>query len=76
MAATTGTPRFTATGCWSACARLFPKAAFAADARRAALAKSLTPANIAQEVKYLNAEGRTSFERPYGLPGCCNSPPS
>lgn len=47
-------------------ARLFPKAAFAGDARRA-LAKSLTPANIAQEVKYVNADGRTSFERPYGL---------
>src|SRR5947209_18635970 len=46
--------------------RLFPQAAFAPDARRA-LAQSLTPANIAQEVKYLNAEGRSSFERPYGL---------
>jgi len=47
-------------------ARLFPQAAFAAEARRA-VAQSLTPANIAQEVKYLNADGRTSFERPYGL---------
>ena len=46
--------------------RLFPKADFVPDARRA-LDQSLTPANIAQEVKYLNAEGRTSFERPYGL---------
>ena len=46
--------------------RLFPQAPFAAEAR-AALARSLTPANIAQEVKYLNAEGRTAFERPYGL---------
>ena len=46
--------------------RLFPQAPFAAEARRA-LAQSLTAANIAQEVKYLNAEGRTSFERPYGL---------
>jgi hypothetical protein len=46
--------------------RLFPKAPFASDARRA-LAQSFTPANIAQEVKYLNAEGRGSFERPYGL---------
>jgi hypothetical protein len=46
--------------------RLFPDAAFAAEARRA-LAESLTPANIAQEVKYLEADGRTSFERPYGL---------
>jgi len=47
-------------------ARLFPQAAFAPEARRA-VAQSLTPANIAQEVKYLNADGRTSFERPYGL---------
>jgi hypothetical protein len=47
-------------------ARLFPQAPFAAEARRA-LARSLTPANIAQEVKYLNAEGRNGFERPYGL---------
>jgi hypothetical protein len=46
--------------------RLFPTAPFAADARRA-LAQSLTPANIAAEVKYLNAEGRGPFERPYGL---------
>src|SRR5215472_3682621 len=46
--------------------RLFPAAPFAADARRA-IAQSLTPANIAQEVKYLAAEGRNTFERPYGL---------
>ena len=46
--------------------RLFPQAAFAGQAR-SALAKSLTPAHIAQEVRYLNAEGRSSFERPYGL---------
>lgn len=46
--------------------RLFPDAPFAADARQS-LAQSLTAANIAQEVKYLNAEGRSSFERPYGL---------
>src|SRR5271157_4123905 len=46
--------------------RLFPQAPFAAEAREA-LARSLTPANIAQEVKYLNSEGRTAFERPYGL---------
>jgi hypothetical protein len=46
--------------------RLFPQAPFAADARRG-LAQSFTPANIAQEVKYLNADGRSSFERPYGL---------
>ena len=47
-------------------ARLFPQAPFAAQAR-AAVAQSLTPENIAREVKYLNEEGRTSFERPYGL---------
>jgi Protein of unknown function (DUF2891) len=47
-------------------ARLFPNAAFATDARRA-VADSITPVNIAQEVKYLSADGRNSFERPYGL---------
>jgi hypothetical protein len=47
-------------------ARTFPDAVFTADAR-AALQQSLTPANIAQEVAYLNADGRASFERPYGL---------
>jgi len=46
--------------------RLFPGAPFASEARRA-LAESLTPAHIAEEVKYLNTEGRSSFERPYGL---------
>src|SRR5690242_4975166 len=43
--------------------RLFPKAPFAAEARRG-LARSLTPENIDREVKYLNTEGRNSFERP------------
>lgn len=47
-------------------ARLFPQAPFAAEARRA-VAQSLTPANIAQEVRYLDADGRNTFERPYGL---------
>ena len=47
-------------------ARLFPQAPFAGEARRA-VAQSLTPANIAAEVSYLRAEGRNSFERPYGL---------
>ena len=47
-------------------ARLYPDAPFAARAR-AALAKSLTPANIEGEVAYLKGTGRTSFERPYGL---------
>src|SRR6185436_9890383 len=47
-------------------ARLAPDAAFAPKAR-AALERSITPANIAREVEYLNAAGRASFERPYGL---------
>jgi hypothetical protein len=47
-------------------ARLFPQAVFAAEARRA-VGQSLTAEHIAQEVKYLNASGRSSFERPYGL---------
>jgi len=46
--------------------RTFPDAPFAAAAR-AALAESLTSANLTQEAAYLNAEGRASFERPYGL---------
>ena len=47
-------------------ARTFPEAAFAKEAR-AALERSLTGANIKQEVAYLNGKGRASFERPYGL---------
>ena len=47
-------------------ARLHGSAPFAARAR-AALARSLTAANIAAEVRYLNGPGRVSFERPYGL---------
>lgn len=46
--------------------RLFPSAPFAAPAR-AALERSLTPANIEGEVAYLSAPGREAFERPYGL---------
>jgi hypothetical protein len=46
--------------------RLFPDAPFAAEAR-AALAQSLTPANISGELVYLHGAGRASFERPYGL---------
>jgi hypothetical protein len=34
---------------------------------RAALTRSLTPANIATETAYLRRAGRASFERPYGL---------
>ena len=47
-------------------ARLFPDEPFAALAKQA-LAQSLTPANLAREADYLRAEGRESFERPYGL---------
>jgi hypothetical protein len=46
--------------------RTFPDAPFAAEAR-AALQQSLTPANLQEEAAYLKAEGRASFERPYGL---------
>jgi hypothetical protein len=45
-------------------ARLHPQAAFAPRAR-AALARSLTPENVAAEVRYLQGEGRVAFERPY-----------
>jgi len=47
-------------------ARQYPKASFAAPAR-AALAQSITTANIELEVAYLRGAGRASFERPYGL---------
>ncbi|MES1245157.1 MAG: DUF2891 domain-containing protein [Acidobacteriota bacterium] len=47
-------------------ARRFPDAPFAARARQA-LDRSLTPDNIAAEVRYLEGEGRGTFERPYGL---------
>ncbi len=47
-------------------ARLHERAPFAARAR-AALDRSLTPANVAEEVRYLEGTGRVSFERPYGL---------
>ena len=47
-------------------ARTFPDAPFTAKARQA-LEQSLTAENIAQEAAYLRAEGRSSFERPYGL---------
>lgn len=46
--------------------RTFPDAPFAAEAR-AALQQSLTAANLHQEAIYLKADGRASFERPYGL---------
>ncbi len=46
--------------------RAFPDAAFVPPAREA-LRQSLTAENITQEAAYLRAEGRASFERPYGL---------
>ncbi|MFL6290538.1 MAG: DUF2891 domain-containing protein [Thermoanaerobaculia bacterium] len=47
-------------------ARRFPDAPLAAKAR-AALEKSLTAENLAAEARYLEGEGRNTFERPYGL---------
>jgi hypothetical protein len=47
-------------------ARQFPSAPFARDAV-AALQVNITPAHISGEVAYINAPGRETFERPYGL---------
>ena len=47
-------------------ARTFPDAPFALQAH-AALQQSLTAENLHTEASYLQAEGRASFERPYGL---------
>ena len=47
-------------------ARTFPDAPFARQAM-AEVARSLTAANVAAEVRYLQGDGRVSFERPYGL---------
>jgi hypothetical protein len=46
--------------------REFPNAPFATPAL-AALKANITPEHIAGEVAYLNATGRETFERPYGL---------
>ena len=46
--------------------RTFPDASFV-PAARDALRQSLTAENITQEASYLRGQGRTSFERPYGL---------
>jgi len=46
--------------------RMHPQAPFV-DRARAALAKSFTLEKVAAEVEYLRAEGRGTFERPYGL---------
>jgi Protein of unknown function (DUF2891). len=55
-------------GHWSLArlARTFPSGPFAIKAR-VALTDSLTAANVVQEAAYLRADGRASFERPYGL---------
>jgi len=47
-------------------ARMFPKSEVAQKAR-AALALTFSQQNIADEVKYITAPGRESFERPYGI---------
>jgi len=47
-------------------ARTFPQAPFAVEAK-AALGRSLTVAHLDAEVAYLRADGRATFERPYGL---------
>ncbi|HJN45844.1 MAG: hypothetical protein CL477_06805 [Acidobacteria bacterium] len=47
-------------------ARLFPESPSAGLAR-SALSRSLTMSNIAQEVRYMRAPGRSGFERPYGV---------
>ena len=47
-------------------ARFYPDAESAGSAR-AALARSLTRANIVAEVRYFEAPGRAGFERPYGV---------
>jgi hypothetical protein len=46
--------------------KIFPDATFVARAR-GALRKNLTNENLFLEAAYLSAEGRASFERPYGL---------
>src|ERR1700751_5585410 len=46
--------------------RTFPDASFVGAARDA-LRKSLTAENLQQEAAYIRGEGRSSFERPYGL---------
>src|SRR4051812_48984543 len=47
-------------------ARTFPNADFS-PAAKSALKQSLSKENLEQEAKYLQGEGRASFERPYGL---------
>ena len=47
-------------------ARSYPEAAFTARAR-AALRQSLTEQHLRAELRYMQGDGRASFERPYGL---------
>lgn len=47
-------------------ARSFPDSPIAQQAK-AALAANLTAGNLHEEARYVSAEGRASFERPYGL---------
>jgi len=47
-------------------ARMYPNSQYAQPAR-AALAQSLTEANLLAERDYVSANGRRSFERPYGI---------
>src|SRR5438045_9365453 len=46
--------------------RTFPEAPFAGAAHDA-LKQSLSAENLKQEAAYIRGEGRSSFERPYGL---------
>src|SRR3954454_117551 len=46
--------------------RTFPEASFVSKAREA-LKQSLSADNLKQEATYLRAQGRGTFERPYGL---------
>jgi len=46
--------------------RIFPDAGYAHSARKA-LRRNLTSENLVQEARYLRADGRAAFERPYGL---------
>src|SRR5947207_2877205 len=46
--------------------RTFPEASFASAARDA-LKQSLSAENLKQEAVYIRGQGRSSFERPYGL---------
>ncbi len=46
--------------------RMIPKAKFEHHARHALL-RNLTKENLLQEARYMQGEGRASFERPYGM---------